>query len=91
MRYSDKADQARQQMQIPEEQESEGSTESEPEALPESQTPLESAQQQALEKWLRQLPDDPGGLLRRKFEYQYQQKLRAYQRGEWKPSDEVRW
>lgn len=28
---------------------------------------------QATEQWLRQIPDDPGGLLRRKFEYQYKQ------------------
>ncbi len=27
--------------------------------------------QQANEQWLRRIPDDPGGLLRRKFEYQY--------------------
>lgn len=27
---------------------------------------------QALEQWLRRIPDDPGGLLRRKFRYQYQ-------------------
>jgi Ca-activated chloride channel family protein len=25
---------------------------------------------QALEQWLRQVPDDPGALLRRKFEYE---------------------
>ena len=29
-------------------------------------------QQQAMEQWLRRIPDDPGGLLRRKFRYQYQ-------------------
>lgn len=29
-------------------------------------------EQQALEQWLRRIPDDPGGLLRRKFRYQYQ-------------------
>ena len=28
--------------------------------------------EQALEQWLRRIPDDPGGLLRRKFRYQYQ-------------------
>ena len=27
--------------------------------------------QQELEQWLKQVPDDPGGLLRRKFRYQY--------------------
>lgn len=29
------------------------------------------ARQQALEQWLRRIPDDPGGLLKRKFLYQY--------------------
>ena len=27
----------------------------------------------ATEQWLRRIPDDPGGLMRRKFQYQYQQ------------------
>ena len=31
----------------------------------------EDEQQQANEQWLRRIPDDPAGLLRRKFEYQY--------------------
>lgn len=30
--------------------------------------------EQANEAWLRRVPDDPGGLLRRKFKYQYQQR-----------------
>ena len=30
--------------------------------------------QQATEQWLRRIPDDPAGLLRRKFRYQYQQR-----------------
>lgn len=30
-------------------------------------------QQQATEQWLRRIPDDPSGLLRRKFLYQYRQ------------------
>ncbi|MGI9213325.1 MAG: vWA domain-containing protein [Methylococcaceae bacterium] len=30
---------------------------------------------QADEQWLRRIPDDPGGLLRRKFYYQYQQRM----------------
>ncbi|NNM01300.1 MAG: VWA domain-containing protein [Gammaproteobacteria bacterium] len=29
---------------------------------------------QATEQWLRRIPDDPAGLLRRKFRYQYQQR-----------------
>ncbi len=31
-------------------------------------------QQQMMEQWLRRIPDDPGGLLRRKFLYQYQRR-----------------
>ncbi|MFM8330863.1 MAG: tetratricopeptide repeat protein [Candidatus Methylumidiphilus sp.] len=34
----------------------------------------QSEAQQADEQWLRRIPDDPGGLLRRKFLYQYQQR-----------------
>ena len=32
----------------------------------------EWASEQAAEQWLRRIPQDPGGLLRRKFLYQYQ-------------------
>lgn len=32
----------------------------------------EREQQQAMEQWLRRIPDDPGGLLRRKFQREYQ-------------------
>lgn len=37
-------------------------------------TPLDSERRQALEQWLRQIPDDPGELLRRKFWYEQQQR-----------------
>jgi Ca-activated chloride channel family protein len=36
-------------------------------------------EQQALEQWLERIPDDPGGLLRRKFLYQYQNRRRDQQ------------
>ena len=32
----------------------------------------EAERAQATEQWLRQIPDNPGGLLRRKFQYQYE-------------------
>jgi len=38
---------------------------------------LSEEQRQAMEQWLRRVPDDPGGLLRRKF--QYQSRMRNYQ------------
>ena len=35
---------------------------------------LSEEQRQALEQWLRRIPDDPGGLLRRKFALDYQRR-----------------
>lgn len=37
-------------------------------------TALDGERRQALEQWLRQIPDDPGELLRRKFWYEQQQR-----------------
>lgn len=37
-----------------------------------SQDAQEQQQRQATEQWLRQIPDDPSGLLRNKFRYQHQ-------------------
>lgn len=56
-----------------------------------SETELADArdeQQDALEQWLRRVPDDPGGLLRRKFRYETNQRLR---RGEYQnnPSEQI--
>ena len=45
-----------------------------------------SEEQQAMEQWLRRIPDDPGGLLRRKFLYQYRQRAAATG-----PSDSQSW
>ena len=41
---------------------------------PDDQDAEHEEQQQVLEQWLRRIPDDPGGLLRRKFLYQYQRR-----------------
>ncbi|MDX8412506.1 MAG: VWA domain-containing protein [Mariprofundales bacterium] len=41
---------------------------------PDPKSELESEQKQARQQWLRRIPDDPGGLLRRKFQYQYRQR-----------------
>ncbi len=45
----------------------------EPSAQDAAATALEAENNQATEQWLKQIPDDPAGLLRRKFEYQYKQ------------------
>jgi Ca-activated chloride channel family protein len=41
---------------------------------------LDSEEAMAAEQWLRRIPDDPGGLLRRKFLYQYQQRVQRQNR-----------
>ena len=42
------------------------------------QQEMDQETRQATEQWLRRIPDDPGGLLRRKFKYQYQRRSRGY-------------
>lgn len=42
----------------------------------EAKDPGQTEKQQAVEQWLRRVPDDPGGLLRRKFALEYQRRLR---------------
>lgn len=49
--------------------------ESEPEQMSQEEAEahrLQQEQTQAMEQWLRRIDNDPGGLLRRKFKYQYQ-------------------
>ena len=42
----------------------------------EQTSPLDEEERQALQQWLRRVPDDPGGLLRRKFQQQHEQRVR---------------
>lgn len=48
---------------------------------------LNDEQKQALEQWLRRVPDDPGGLLRNKFKYQYEQNRQRERNGELQSPD----
>jgi Ca-activated chloride channel family protein len=48
------------------------------------QNNLTDEQKQALEQWLRRVPDDPGGLLRNKFKYQYELNRQKEKNGELK-------
>jgi Ca-activated chloride channel family protein len=52
----------------------------------------QQAEEQAMEQWLRRIPNDPGGLLRRKFRYQYQ-KMGKDQDGNnlWPDNEEQPW
>ena len=79
------AEKAEEEKQNAEDQAKEGEEEATPQEATESE--LDPEQQQALEQWLRQVPDDPGGLLRRKFQYQHRQLRKDYQSGDWQPPD----
>jgi len=64
----------------------------EPQQLTEAQLAelrQQQEQEQALEQWLRRVPDDPGGLLRRKFRYQYNRYGRDQDGNEIWPDDDA--
>lgn len=58
-----------------EQQESEADSSDEPQETEEGDSNRDE-RQDAMEQWLRRVPDDPGGLLRRKFQYETNQRLR---------------
>jgi len=55
------------------------------------QQPPKTQEQQQLENWLGQLPEDASRLVRNKFNYEYQKKRQAYINGQWQPPKEQRW
>ncbi len=67
------SEQSQQQQPAPEESDKDTS---EAQSLAEAaeQSAEQSEEQQAREQWLRRVPDDPSGLLKRKFDYQYRQR-----------------
>ena len=72
------------QQQSGEAQESEGMSQADAEQMRRAQE-----QRQAMEQWLRRIPNDPGGLLRRKFRYQYQRQGKDQDGNNLWPDDEV--
>jgi len=75
---------AEDQASEPEGSESEQMSQAEAEAMRRAQE-----QTQAMEQWLRRVENDPGGLLRRKFRYQYQRQGRDQDGNSVWPDDEV--
>jgi len=72
------------QQQAGEGQEQQGMSEVDAEQMRRAQE-----QRQAMEQWLRRIPNDPGGLLRRKFRYQYQRQGKDQDGNNLWPDDEV--
>jgi Ca-activated chloride channel family protein len=62
--------------QKPEESEDSSESENAEETSEEDGSADRDEKQEALEQWLRRVPDDPGGLLRRKFQHETKQRLR---------------
>lgn len=55
---------------------------------------LTTEERQAMEQWLRRVPDDPGGLLRNKFNYEHYKRNQEILNGEWSAPEngaENRW
>ncbi len=55
---------------------------------------LTDEERQAMEQWLRRIPDDPGGLLRNKFNYEHYKRNQDIMNGDWEPAEngaENRW
>lgn len=71
-----------QQEKSPEQQQAEQEQDQQQEQQPEAQmndaeqSKSDAEREQELQQWLRKVPDDPGGLLRNKFRYQYEQNRR---------------
>jgi Ca-activated chloride channel family protein len=60
-------------------------------AVVEAQAEPMTEEQQMLEQWLRKVPDDPGGLMRNKFKYQYMQRRQSLRDGYSNNQAEQRW
>jgi len=64
-----------------EQQQEEQSAKTEHEQQPNDATP--DLEQQQTQQWLKKIPDDPGGLLRRKFKYQYSREQNQNENKPW--------
>ena len=76
-------EQAQQQQQQRQEQGEQTRDEELEQSMARADDPRTAEEQQATEQWLRRIPDDPSGLLRRKFLYQYQQRDYETNRDDW--------
>ncbi len=73
------AEKSEQEIAQAQEKPAEEGSEGEPQpaqAMQMQMTPEQKEQQQALDQWLRRVPDDPSGLLRNKFQYEHNKRQR---------------
>ena len=55
--------------------------------FPRGAAEMNDEEEQAMEQWLRRVPDDPAGLLREKFRYESRQRQQLNR----KPDNEIYW
>ena len=65
-----------QEQQQQQEQKEQEQQKSQQQQASEQESRLDEEEEQALQQWLRRVPDDPGGLLRNKFRRQYETRLK---------------
>jgi Ca-activated chloride channel family protein len=66
-------------------QQSEEGKEQQDQPLSASEIAKNAEQEQAMRQWMERIPDDPGGLLRNKFLYQYKNRNKIEENGDRKP------
>lgn len=77
----DKAKQQFREQMDRELREHDGNPEGDPKRKQPAETEPEREKRQAMEQWLERVPDDPGGLLRRKFQLEYERRQNRGERG----------
>lgn len=73
---ADQAQRERMQQAMAQQQSGQQDSPEQAEAARPGETQAEREQRQAVEAWMRRLPDDPGSLLRNKFQLEYQRRQR---------------
>ena len=76
------------------EQEEQQAAEAQQQIAEPTEDDLTDEERQAMEQWLRRVPDDPGGLLRNKFNYEHYKRNQEIMNGDWTPPEngaENRW
>lgn len=89
-----KEDEKKQAMQRAEEGKEEQGEQQDMQAATPADDGLTDEERQAMEQWLRRVPDDPGGLLRNKFNYEHYKRNQEMLNGEWSAPEngaEERW
>ncbi len=91
---TEKDDEQKQAAQRAEEDKEQQAEQQEAQAATPTDDGLTDEERQAMEQWLRRVPDDPGGLLRNKFNYEHYKRNQEMLNGEWSAPEngaEGRW